>query len=143
MFMLSLIFISAIDPYVYSNVGHDFHLPSPQYAVTFNVPPDMSALENIQPIEAINYFVELEVERHLERLKMAAVKEQRREKEEENKNTVLVLPKIRRLVLYLFSHNSFTFLSFRYFMVMLPHWFSLVCVCNENLSFIKKLTKIM
>ena len=97
----------------------------------------MSALENIQPIEAINYFVELEVERHLERLKMAAVKEQRREKEEEKKNTVLVLPKIRRLVLYLFSHNSFTFLSFRNFMVMLPHWFSLVCVCNENLSFIK------
>ncbi|XP_071494014.1 uncharacterized protein [Diadema antillarum] len=62
--------------------------------VTFNVPPDMSALDNIQPIEAINYFVEMEVERHLERLKMAAVKEQR-QKEEEKKNTVLVLPKIR------------------------------------------------
>lgn len=62
--------------------------------VTFSVLPDMSALDNIQPIEAINYFVEMEVERHLERLKMAAVKEQRK-KEDEKKNTVLVLPKIR------------------------------------------------
>lgn len=60
----------------------------------------MSALDNIQPIEAINYFVEMEVERHLEKLKQAAAKEQSK-KEDDKKNTVLVLPKIRRLVIEL------------------------------------------
>ncbi|XP_041453812.1 WD repeat-containing protein 97-like isoform X10 [Lytechinus variegatus] len=68
--------------------------PQKSLTVTFNVPPDMSALDNIQPTEAINYFVEMEVERHLEKLKMAAAKEQRK-KEDDKKNTVLVLPKIR------------------------------------------------
>eukprot|EP00057_Strongylocentrotus_purpuratus_P009425 XP_011663899.1 PREDICTED: uncharacterized protein LOC581299 isoform X4 [Strongylocentrotus purpuratus] len=68
--------------------------PQKSITVTFNVPPDMSALDNIQPIEAINYFVEMEVERHLEKLKQAAAKEQSK-KEDDKKNTVLVLPKIR------------------------------------------------
>lgn len=62
----------------------------------------MSALDNIQPIEAINYFVEMEVERHLEKLRQAAAKEQSK-KEDDKKNTVLVLPKIRRLVIKLFE----------------------------------------
>ena len=74
-------------------------------AVTFNIPPDMSALDNIQPIEAINYFVEMEVERHLEKLRQAAAKEQSK-KEDDKKNTVLVLPKIRRLVIKLKPFES-------------------------------------
>ena len=65
--------------------------------VTFDMPPDPSMVENAVPLEAINYFVEMEYEKYMERMRLAAAREQAsKEEPEDKKNTVLVLPKIRR-----------------------------------------------
>ena len=61
------------------------------------MPPDPSMVENAVPLEAINYFVEMEYEKYMERMRLAAAREQAsKEEPEDKKNTVLVLPKIRR-----------------------------------------------
>ncbi|XP_022106675.1 WD repeat-containing protein 97-like isoform X2 [Acanthaster planci] len=71
-------------------------LQSQQLTVTFDMPPDLSTVENAQPMEAINYFVEMELEKYMERMRLAAAREQANKEEPEDKrNTVLVLPKIR------------------------------------------------
>ena len=68
-------------------------------SVTFDMPPDPSTVENAQPMEAINYFVEMELEKYMERMRLAAAREQASKEEiDDKKNTVLVLPKIRRWV---------------------------------------------
>ena len=66
--------------------------------VTFDVAPDTTRIDYVQPMEAINYFVEMETEKHLERMRMAAEMEQTGQGDDATRNTVLVLPKIRRLV---------------------------------------------
>ncbi|XP_033626173.1 WD repeat-containing protein 97-like isoform X4 [Asterias rubens] len=72
-------------------------LQNQQLTVTFDMPPDPSMVENAVPLEAINYFVEMEYEKYMERMRLAAAREQAsKEEPEDKKNTVLVLPKIRR-----------------------------------------------
>ncbi|XP_038077425.1 WD repeat-containing protein 97-like isoform X3 [Patiria miniata] len=71
-------------------------MQSQQLTVTFDMPPDLSTIENAQPMEGINYFVEMELERYMEKMRLAAAREQAsKEVSEDRKNTVLVLPKIR------------------------------------------------
>ncbi|XP_071957525.1 WD repeat-containing protein 97-like isoform X2 [Antedon mediterranea] len=62
--------------------------------VTFDMAPDGSAIDNIEPIEVINYFVEMEIEKQLEQLRQQQLA-QAAQKTDDHKNTVLVLPKIR------------------------------------------------
>ncbi len=72
------------------------HYLSYSCTVTFDVAPDTTHIDYVQPMEAINYFVEMETEKHLERMRMAAQMEQSGQGDDGIKNTVLVLPKIRR-----------------------------------------------
>ncbi|PIK43043.1 hypothetical protein BSL78_20097 [Apostichopus japonicus] len=66
-----------------------------QLTVTFDVPPDASSIENATPIEAINYFVEMELERYLEKMRLAKAREQAAKDQASEKNTIVVLPKIQ------------------------------------------------
>jgi hypothetical protein len=66
-------------------------------SVTFEKPPDPSLLSNATYIEALNYFCEMEMEKQLNGIRGGAPPGGR---EEEVKNTVLVLPKITGLVNY-------------------------------------------
>ncbi len=59
--------------------------------MTFDHPPDASAIENATYIEAMNYFVEMTLERELDRLRGSGPPPK---EEEAVKNTVLVLPKL-------------------------------------------------
>nr|XP_006814610.1 PREDICTED: uncharacterized protein LOC100377114 [Saccoglossus kowalevskii] len=64
--------------------------------VTFEAPPDQSTIDNAKPIEAINYFAEMQLEKQLEKMRSGTVSVSKSEKEElERRNTVLVLPKIK------------------------------------------------
>ncbi|XP_071824021.1 uncharacterized protein [Apostichopus japonicus] len=66
-----------------------------QLTVTFDVPPDASSIENATPIEAINYFVEIELERYLEKMRLAKAREEAAKDQASEKNTIVVLPKIQ------------------------------------------------
>lgn len=63
--------------------------------MTFDVPPDASSIENATPIEAINYFVEMELERYLEKMRLAKAREEAAKDQASEKNTIVVLPKIQ------------------------------------------------
>lgn len=65
-------------------------------AVTFDIPPDASSIENATAIEAINYFVEMELERYLEKIRLAKAREEAAKDRASEKNTVVALPKIQR-----------------------------------------------
>ena len=62
------------------------HPPTPfllfHFTVTFDMPPDLSTVEQAQPMEAINYFVEMEVEKQMERMRLAAAREKASKEEE-------------------------------------------------------------
>ena len=63
--------------------------------MTFDVAPETTTIDYVQPMEAINYFVEMETEKYLQRMRMAAEMEAQGN-DDVKKNTILVLPKIRR-----------------------------------------------
>ncbi|XP_033117217.1 WD repeat-containing protein 97-like isoform X2 [Anneissia japonica] len=63
--------------------------------VTFDMAPGDTAINSIEPIEVVNYFVEMELEKHLEQLRQQQYAAQAAQKTDGNKNTILVLPKIR------------------------------------------------
>ena len=56
-------------------------------SVTFDHPPDESTIESATFLDAINYFCEMELEKSLEKLRRGT-------RDTDQKNTVLVLPKI-------------------------------------------------
>ena len=58
--------------------------------VTFDHPPDASAIEHATYIEAMNYFCEMQLEKELEKLRAGGPPRE----EEAVKNTILVLPKL-------------------------------------------------
>ena len=64
--------------------------------VTFDKAPDATAIENATYLEALNYFCEMELEREMERMRRphASRMSQEETRSAEEKNTVLVLPKI-------------------------------------------------
>ena len=64
--------------------------------------PDPAAVDNASYMDAINYFCEMEFERETERLRgnnNVPMKVEQKLTPEGEKNTVLVLPKIQRLVI--------------------------------------------
>ncbi|XP_066288526.1 WD repeat-containing protein 97-like isoform X2 [Branchiostoma lanceolatum] len=68
-------------------------VPRRRLSVTIDAPPDQSAIEHAQPIEAVNYFCELVREEELARMRKAQEKVPTPQPEGA-KNTVLVLPHI-------------------------------------------------
>ncbi len=65
--------------------------------VTFDNPPDPAAVDNATYMDGINYFCDMETEKELERLRAGPVSIARGSSGEgtpEEKNTVLVLPKL-------------------------------------------------
>jgi hypothetical protein len=65
--------------------------------VTFDAPPDQSTIDNATYLEATNYFVEMELERELDKMRHGRDKKPIADGGA-TKNTVLVLPKLPRLV---------------------------------------------
>lgn len=59
--------------------------------MTFDKAPDQSAIDNATYIEAINYFCDMELEKYVDQIKVGG---RTGTKGVDDKNTVLVLPKI-------------------------------------------------
>ena len=59
--------------------------------VTFEKAPELSDLDNATYLDAINYFCDMQLEKELEKIKSGG---RVMDKSGEEKNTVLVLPKI-------------------------------------------------